>query len=99
MRARKLTKPCSGKLANPTAIARLTDGTDPYTSKPLSTRPRRLTAEDVGYRGKEKGSWSCASETGIERPPPPHNNVVRCETGVYSSDDDPFGHGYGLDEP
>ena len=100
MRARKLTKQCTGKNANPTAIARLKEGTDPYTAKQLSTRPRRLTVEDVGFIGKEEGSWSCASETGIERPPPAASNIeVQCQTGGASSDDDPFGFGFGLDEP
>ena len=99
MRARKLTKPCTGKNANPTATDRLKNGTDPYTARQLSMRPRRLTVEDVGYVGKEEGTWSCASETGIERPPhAAANMVVQPQTGSVSSDDDPFGFGFGLDE-
>ena len=104
MRARKLTKQCSRKMRNPTAILRLSNGTDPYTETLLSTAPRRLTTADVAYTGKEDDTWSSASITGCERPPPLAKSgaidITRHTTGDVASysDEDPFNFGFGLDE-
>ena len=78
MRARNLTKPCKGKVANPRALSRLSQGKHPYDGKNLVTAPRRMTVDDVGYASKEQGSWSDGSVTGCERevlPTPPAQSI------------------------
>ena len=79
MRARNLTKPCKGKVANPRVLSKLSQGKHPYDDKNLATAPRRMTVDDVGYASKEQGSWSDGSVTGCERevlPTPPHRASV-----------------------
>ena len=104
MRARNLTKPCRGKVANPRVLSKLSQGKHPYDDKNLATVPRRMTVDDVGYASKEQGSWSDGSVTGCERevlPTPPaqsisqHCGIAQMEP---SSDEDVFGFGGGIDE-
>ena len=103
-RARNLTKPCKGKIANPRALARPTAGRHPYDDKDLSTRPRRLSVNDVGIAPKEQDTWSEDSLTGCERPNA--IDVVSMHMDTASSclvheyveaDEDPFDFGFGLD--
>ena len=105
MRARNLTKPCRGRIANPRALSRLTQGKHPYDEKDLATAPRRMTVDDVGYAPKERDTWSEGSVTGCERdttPTPPEqctgqNNCTDAHPEP-SSDEDVFDFGKGFDE-
>ena len=102
-RARNLTKPCKGKIANPRALSRLTAGRHPYDDKNLATQPRRLSVQDVGFAPKEQDTWSEDSLTGCERPNTAE--VVNVLTNTVNSsgmhdvevDEDPFDFGFGLD--
>ena len=58
-------------MRNPRAVANLEKVLHPYTGIRLTSAPRRLTEEDVGYNAKELDTWSDASVTGTERPLPP----------------------------
>ena len=104
MRARNLTKPCRGKVANPRALTRLANGRHPLDDKDLATLPRRLTTDDVGVVLKEHETWSDDSLTGCERPlPTSHdhcasNTVSTCAFIDSEFEDDPFGFGFGLDD-
>ena len=84
-------------MANPRALNRLMNGRHPVEDNDLATMPRRMTINDVGIAPKEQNTWSDASFTGGDRPPPTVS-VTRCDDGLPLSDEDPFGFGFGIDE-
>ena len=52
-RARNLTRECTKQMRNPRSARLLEKGFSPLDGKLLASAPRRLTNDDVGYRGRQ----------------------------------------------